>query len=183
MGIVGIIIYFINIYQARLEKIAHEDALTGLDNRRKFNLDIESMFGQFYRGHINSLSLMILDIDDFKKVNDTLGHLVGDKVLIRFAEIIKENLRDSDFKARWGGEEFSILLVNTSEDESMKIAQKIREAISKDEVINTLVKKKLTSSFGVGTLEHNESIDALISKVDSALYKAKETGKDTIIKA
>jgi diguanylate cyclase (GGDEF)-like protein len=181
--IVLIIRYFINIYQNRLEKIAHEDALTGLDNRRKFNLDIESMFNQYYRGHINSLALIILDIDDFKKVNDSYGHLTGDKVLVRFAEILKENFRESDYIARWGGEEFAILLVNTSDDDLLNVTNKLKTTINKDEVLTALVKGKVTSSFGIGTLEHNESIDALISKADTALYEAKMSGKDKIVKA
>ncbi|WP_373070069.1 diguanylate cyclase [Sulfurimonas sp.] len=181
--IVYIIIHFINIYQARLEKIAHEDALTGLDNRRKFNHDIESMFEEFYRRHIKSLTLVILDIDDFKKINDTYGHLVGDKVLVRFAEILKENIQVSNYIARWGGEEFSILLVDISEEDILELFQKIRIAISKDEVLYDLIQGNITSSFGVGALGQNESIDALISKVDSALYAAKKSGKDKIVKA
>lgn len=181
--IVFIIIHFINLYQAKLEKIAHEDALTGLDNRRKFNEDIKSMFELYSRKHINSLTLIILDIDDFKKVNDTLGHLVGDKVLIRFGEILKDSLRKSDFIARWGGEEFSLLLPETPDEEVLKIAQKIRISIKDDEVINKLVGGSITSSFGLGRLNHNESIDAFVSKVDSALYKAKGLGKDTIVEA
>ncbi|QFR49444.1 GGDEF domain-containing protein [Sulfurimonas lithotrophica] len=178
-----IIIHFINIYQNRLEKIAHEDALTGLDNRRKFNDDIEAMFENFYRGNIESLTLVILDIDNFKQVNDSFGHLTGDKVLIRFAEILKESLRKSDFVARWGGEEFSILLINSSEDEAQHIAEKIRFKIKEDTVLNKLLNKSVTASFGIGKLKNNESIDAFISKVDSALYEAKSTGKDKIIYA
>lgn len=178
-----IIIYFINIYQRKLEQIAHEDALTGLDNRRKFNNDIESMFENYYRKNISSLTLIILDIDDFKFVNDTFGHLTGDKVLIRFAEILKSSLRKSDFIARWGGEEFSLLLVNTSYEESRKLAQKIRIQIKEDQVLNELLNNSITASFGIGNLEHNESIDAFVSKVDSALYKAKGLGKDTIVEA
>ncbi|MCW9027193.1 MAG: sensor domain-containing diguanylate cyclase, partial [Thiovulaceae bacterium] len=178
--IILIIIHFINIYQNRLEKIAHEDALTRLDNRRKFNDNIEAMFENFYRGNIASLTLMILDIDDFKHVNDSFGHLTGDKVLIRFAEILKESLRKSDFVARWGGEEFSILLINSSEDEAQQIAEKIRFKIKEDEVLNKLVNKSVTASFGMGKLNNNESIDAFISKVDSALYEAKTSGKDKI---
>ncbi len=181
--IVFIIIHFINIYQERLEKIAHEDALTGLDNRRKFNEDIKSMFELYSRSHISSLTLIILDIDDFKKINDTLGHLVGDKVLVRFAEILKRSVRTSDFIARWGGEEFSLLLTNTSDEEVMAIAEKIRTAIKEDDVLNKLVGSSVTSSFGIGSLSHNESIDALISKADSALYEAKQSGKDKIVKA
>jgi diguanylate cyclase (GGDEF)-like protein len=179
--IVFIIINFINIYQKRLEKIANEDVLTGLDNRRKFNSDIESMFEQFYRKNISNLTLVILDIDNFKYVNDKYGHLVGDKVLIRFAEILKNSLRSSDFVARWGGEEFSILLINTQTEECLKLAQKIRLAIKEDKILYEYLNESITSSFGMGRLENNESIDALISKVDSALYEAKATGKDKVI--
>jgi diguanylate cyclase (GGDEF)-like protein len=147
--VILIIRYFISIYQVKLEKIANEDVLTGLANRRKFNSDIESMFEQYYRGHIKSLTLVILDIDDFKKLNDTYGHLVGDKVLVRLAEILKENLRTSDLMSRWGGEELSILLINTSEGESLKIAQKVCKAVNTDAVLCELSKSKVTASFGV----------------------------------
>ena len=178
-----IIIYFINIYQNKLEKIAHEDALTGIDNRRKFNEDIEDMFEKYYRKNIDSLSLMILDIDDFKMVNDNFGHLAGDKVLIRFSEILKENIVPNTCLARWGGEEFAIMFINISENEAYDIAHKIRIAIKNDNVLNDLVDKNITASIGIGRLQKDESIDAFISKVDSALYKAKELGKDDIIQA
>jgi len=181
--IIYIIRYFINIYQDRLEKIAHEDALTSLNNRRKFNHDIESRFEQFYRGHIKSLTLIILDIDDFKNINDNYGHLVGDKVLVRFAKILKDNIRSSDFLARWGGEEFSIMLVNASREDSLNMAKNISKKICEDTTLKELSRDKVTASFGVGNLKQNESIDALISKVDSALYEAKKLGKDTIVEA
>jgi diguanylate cyclase (GGDEF)-like protein len=125
--------------------------------------------------------LIILDIDDFKQINDTYGHLVGDKVLVRFSEILKENLRESDFVARWGGEEFSIMLINTSDEDSYQIAEKLRKMISEDTTLKNLAKREVTSSFGLGSLEHNESIDALISKVDDALYEAKAAGKNKVI--
>ncbi len=183
MVVVFIIRYFINIYQKKLECMAYEDSLTKLDNRRKFNKDTESMFGQYHRGHIESIRLIILDIDDFKQINDTYGHLVGDKVLVRFSEILQENLRNSDFIARWGGEEFAVMIINTLEDDSFELADKLRKSISQDQVLKDLAKREVTASFGIGTLEHNESIDALISKVDDALYKAKESGKNNVVKA
>lgn len=181
--VVLIISYFINIYQKRLESMAYEDPLTKLDNRRKFNKDTENMFGQYHRGHIESVRLIILDIDDFKQINDINGHLVGDKVLERLSEILKENLRSTDFVARWGGEEFAVMIINTPEDESFEIAEKLRRLISEDEVLKKLTNDKVSASFGIGSLHHNESIDALISKVDNALYEAKKLGKNTVVAA
>jgi len=147
-----IIVHFINIYQKRLEKMAHEDTLTGLDNRRKFNEDIEAVFEKFYRKNITSLNLVIMDIDDFKGVNDTYGHLVGDKVLVRFSQVLQKISDKNNYIARWGGEEFAIMLINASDEEAKEMVQTIRCMIIEDKDLKQLAGKSITASFGVGQL-------------------------------
>lgn len=177
-----IIIYTINIYQKQLVQMASEDSLTGLANRRKFNEDFEKLY-KLYKKGVNRLTLLLIDIDDFKGVNDTFGHLVGDEALVRVAEILRADLRASDMIARWGGEEFSLLLVDVSQENAAKIAQSICLAIREDKVLNELLQKQLTVSIGLGELSSLESQDGLVYKVDNALYEAKKAGKDQVIVA
>ena len=179
--VVLIIIYTINIYQRQLEQQAEEDSLTGLANRRKFNEEFEYMFNLHRRGDIKKLSMILLDIDDFKKVNDTFGHLVGDKVLIRFSLILKENLRKTDIVDRWGGEEFAVLFIDTKKDETIQIAEKLRVVIKEDKVLQEILERPLTISLGLGELASEDSQDGLIGKVDDALYEAKGLGKDKLV--
>ncbi|WP_024954171.1 sensor domain-containing diguanylate cyclase [Sulfurospirillum arcachonense] len=179
--VVLIIIYTINIYQKQLELLADEDSLTGLANRRKFNENFEKMFDLYYRRNLKSLALILIDIDDFKSVNDTFGHLTGDKTLVRFSELLKSEVRKTDILARWGGEEFAILLIDTTKEEAIQIAEKIRVAVKEDVDLHRLLEKQMTISLGLGELTSNDSQDGLILKVDEALYKAKNAGKDQLI--
>ncbi|ATB70859.1 putative diguanylate cyclase [Sulfurospirillum diekertiae] len=177
-----IIIYTINIYQKQLVKMASEDSLTGLANRRKFNEHFEKFY-KLYKKGINSLTLVLIDIDNFKEVNDSFGHLVGDEALVRVAEILRVELRSSDMIARWGGEEFALLFVDVSPEKSVEIAQKICQAIREDKALSSLLQRPLTVSIGVGHLSSLESQDGLVYKVDNALYEAKKAGKDQVIVA
>ena len=175
-----IIIYTINIYQKQLVQMASEDALTGLSNRRKFNEYFERVC-KAYQKSVKNITLILIDIDDFKWVNDTFGHLIGDKALIRVAHIIKDQLRATDMVSRWGGEEFSILLVDVSKEDAIKMAENIRQTIKDDSDLFELLSKPLTISLGLGELTSFDSQDGLVSKVDKALYKAKDAGKNQLI--
>ena len=177
-----IIIYTINIYQKQLVQLASEDALTGLANRRKFNEHFEKC-SKIYRKGVNRLTLLLIDIDDFKEVNDTLGHLVGDEVLVRVAAILKMELRATDLVARWGGEEFALLLIDVPSKNALEIAQNICHAIKEDALLQDILQKQLTVSIGLGELTSLESQDGLVHKVDLALYEAKKAGKDQVIVA
>jgi len=177
-----IIIYTINIYQKQLVQLASEDALTGLANRRKFNEHFEKC-SKIYRKGVNRLTLLLIDIDDFKEVNDTLGHLVGDDVLVRVAAILKMELRATDLVARWGGEEFALLLIDVPSKNALEIAQNICHAIKEDALLQDILQKQLTVSIGLGELTSLESQDGLVHKVDLALYEAKKAGKDQVIVA
>lgn len=152
------------------------DALTQIANRMHFNLLFEHALHIAVREHSN-LSLIFFDIDHFKRVNDTHGHLVGDDVLRHICYLVKKSLRKSDLIARWGGEEFIILLPNTSVDFASKVAENLREMIYNEtfDVVG-----HLTCSFGVTQLVGNEIGDKLLQRVDELLYCAKENGRNRI---
>jgi len=175
-----IIIYTINLYQKQLVQMANEDSLTGLANRRRFNDSFEKLMKMYHNG-VNHIVLILIDIDDFKEVNDAFGHLVGDQTLVRIAEILKEQLRQTDLIARWGGEEFAILLSGVSKEKAVEIAQKLLGAVKDDTVLQALLQRQLTISVGLGELSSVESQDGLVQKVDKALYAAKNNGKDQLI--
>lgn len=174
-----IIAYTIGIYQKQLVDLAGEDSLTKLSNRRKF----DEMFGELYKKGSAKLTLMLIDIDDFKKVNDDFGHLVGDQTLIRVADILRRKLGPEDVITRWGGEEFAVLIEGETLKSVAETAQKIREAVEEDMMLGEILGRPLTVSIGVGELTTLESQDGLIHKVDEALYKAKRTGKNQVIVA
>ena len=177
-----IILYTINIYQRQLEELASEDGLTKLANRRTFNDYFEKIF-RLYKRNIHHISLILMDVDDFKNINDSMGHLTGDKVLVRIAQILQENFRNSDMIARWGGEEFAILLVDTQEADALLLAEKLRQAMASDEVLQELCHYPITASVGVGELQNIDSQDGLISRVDKAMYRAKAEGKNKVVRA
>lgn len=161
-----------------LEYQANHDPLTGVFNRNKFN----NIYGkELRRGHRykNSLSIIIFDIDNFKKVNDTYGHDIGDEVIKGLATTAKKGIREHDILVRWGGEEFLIMLPETDYEGALVVAQKIKDEIS----INKFSSKELsiTSSFGIAYLSDEDNEDSLIKRADEALYEAKRTGKDKIV--
>jgi diguanylate cyclase (GGDEF)-like protein len=118
-----------------------------------------------------------LDIDYFKSFNDTYGHLIGDEVLILLAQHINTIVRDTDTFARWGGEEFVILLPNTSLENSINLLNKIRESISQ---IEHKIAGSITASFGVTSYQDGDDIESLFKRCDDALYDAKESGRNKV---
>ena len=130
---------------------------------------------------ILNLSLIILDIDYFKIVNDSYGHTAGDKVLKLISKNLKENIRDIDTLARWGGEEFIILLPETNSEGAWHISEKIRMVISSLNIItNDHIKISVSASFGTSSMKKNDSTSTLISRADEALYKSKENGRNMV---
>lgn len=152
------------------------DALTQIANRMQFNLMYEHAL-HIEQREKTPLSLIFFDIDHFKSVNDTHGHLVGDNVLRHIANLVKNSLRKSDIIARWGGEEFIILLPNTSISSALHLAENLREKIENEpfEVVG-----HLTCSFGVTQLQSQESGSKLLQRIDELLYKAKENGRNRV---
>lgn len=175
-----VILKTISVYSKKLEYIASYDALTNLPNRRSFNIDFKKIFLLKSRQD-SELSLLFFDIDNFKTINDTLGHQVGDEVLKRFAEIIKLSVRQTDLVARWGGEEFIIAFIDSSLEDSKLIAQKIRASIEQDKALQKLVGHSVTASFGLIRVAKEDTIDSAMNRVDSAMYQAKKEGKNRVV--
>jgi len=153
------------------------DSLTHLYNRLHFDLLFEHAF-RIARRDKSPLSVIFFDIDHFKQVNDIFGHLVGDDVLRQIAYLAKNMIRQSDVIARWGGEEFIILLPNTPVNFAAKIAENLRDRIEHE---TFAVVRNITCSFGVSDLHESEVEDALLQRVDELLYKAKENGRNQIV--
>jgi diguanylate cyclase (GGDEF)-like protein len=174
-----VILITIRKYNKRLTYMAQHDTLTSLYNRRFFEDRIEHFY-QLSKRSKDPLSLLFFDIDDFKLINDQLGHHVGDKVLKRIADISKLHIRQTDMIARWGGEEFIVGLINTNISDAEMIAQKLRVLIEEDIALQQLVDKSITASFGVTECKEDEAIEHVMVRVDNAMYEAKRDGKNKV---
>lgn len=167
----------INRFQNRLEKLATTDKLTGLYNRQAFDILIDQML-QKQKRTPEPLSVVLFDIDDFKRVNDTYGHLAGDRVLAEVARVAKARLRGADIFCRWGGEEFLAVLPECTLADASRLADEIRTAIgaSESEYEGRMI--RVTVSAGTAEFRAGETIDQLLGRADEALYGAKATGKN-----
>ncbi len=154
------------------------DALTGLINRRELYMILKREIS-FSRRHGLPLSLAIGDIDNFKMINDTYGHDIGDKVLKAVAKSFKKFLRLEDYTSRFGGEEFVLVLPNTDIDNSIKIVDRLRENLANLKI--KPMENRITMSFGITQLLDNDSLDSLLQRADLALYEAKKRGKNRAI--
>lgn len=165
-----------NSIMQSLQQRACTDALTGAANRQKLECDIEQMRKRVQRYRV-SFSMVIFDIDHFKKVNDTFGHTAGDSVLVELTRIVQEQIRDVDFLYRYGGEEFVILLSDTDLSGATATAEKIRQSIEayRFRYVNTL-----TASFGVAQYTPDESVESFINRADENLYHVKENGRNSV---
>lgn len=166
----------ISMHNVRLEKEATHDSLTGVYNRKKFDDTLAYELDKCAR-YDEVFSLIMFDIDFFKKVNDTYGHLFGDMVLKKIAQEVKERLRHSDVFARWGGEEFVIFLPLANSDQAFEVAnflrQKIQELVFDEDV-------KVTCSFGVAEFNKHLEKEQLLHLADEALYLAKNKGRNCV---
>jgi len=164
----------------KMEDLSNIDGLTGLYNRRCFNNMIERKASEASRMKV-PLSMIMLDIDHFKRVNDTYGHKAGDDVIRFISKTIKSSVRKVDFAARYGGEEFVVLLNNTTIDSAEKIAEKIRNLVRDSSVNADGVLLSVTASFGVSSYpEPSMSAGDLVKDADKALYYSKEHGRDQV---
>lgn len=163
----------------RLELMVRTDILTGLANRMEMlnQLEIEQKRSE---RHGKVFSLMLGDIDHFKQVNDTYGHLAGDRVLRQVASSLRGQLRSEDVCARWGGEEFMILLPETGIEQALVVGNKLADNIRELHVPWDGQTLQVTMSFGVGQFVSDSSIDGFIQQVDDALYQAKHLGRDRV---
>ncbi len=159
-----------------LGELATTDALTGLNNRRSFDHSLQLELAIVERRN-TPLSLLMLDVDHFKRINDNFGHEAGDKVLVAIAQMLNGCARVVDVVARVGGEEFAVILPNTDADGAMDVAERMRTAVAQ---ANWLA-HPATISIGVATLQMKESASRLYSRADAALYAAKAAGRNRVV--
>ncbi len=152
------------------------DALTNIYNRSKFN-DMIDEHSNLYKRYNTPLSFAIFDIDFFKKVNDNYGHIIGDKTLITFAKTIDDATRDTDIFARWGGEEFVLLMPETSIEDAKVAVEHLRELIEKTSFKEV---ENITCSIGLSQFKDDDTIDDILMRSDEALYEAKKSGRNKV---
>jgi two-component system cell cycle response regulator len=164
----------------KLQKLATTDGLTKLYNSRSFYSQLELEVDRYNR-YKHPLSLLLLDIDNFKEFNDNFGHLEGDKVLVRFSQIIKSCLRINDSAYRYGGEEFTVILPETNGDEAKTVAQRIRASLESEKFRPIPDKNaKITISIGVTQYFPKEELSAFIRRADKAMYLSKKNGRNRV---
>lgn len=167
-------------YQKKLEEMAITDKLTGLNNRQMFDPILDQMF-QLATRDGSELSVLILDIDDFKKVNDQYGHPFGDQVLVEVAKLLKESTRDSDVLCRWGGEEFLLLMPDASSVEALKFTQHLQSRFANLNLVIEKTNIKVEFSIGIASKCATDEPSHFIYRADQALLQAKQNGKNQIV--
>ncbi len=162
--------------EEKLRVLSTTDELTGAYNRRAFNEYLGANIGRAKR-YKALLSICLLDIDNFKNINDSYGHDVGDLALKALVRIVKESIRQEDIVARWGGEEFTILLPETGKDAALQLAERLRKNIA----VNDFPKVgRITVSIGLAELQVDDTSDTLVKRADLALYQAKDSGRNIV---
>lgn len=169
----------INFMYSQTRYLSLTDALTGLYNRRHFNAELEREFMRSKR-YGGNLCIAIIDIDFFKKINDTYGHLCGDYVLKEVAYLILGNFRKTDMVFRYGGEEFVVIMTETSLENSLIPLERLRKTIENNNFIFKGEKIKVTISIGAET-NHTESTEEFLNNADKALYQAKQSGRNQTV--
>ena len=165
-------------YLDSCEEAAFTDHLTGLANRRRFERQLEREVGRVLRFD-RPFTLLMIDIDNFKNLNDSFGHDAGDDAIRRISRVLREGTRGIDLAARFGGEEFAVLLVETSQSAGMEVAERLRIAI-KD--LETPSGARITASFGVAECPtHAQTASGILKAADVALYEAKRNGRDRVV--
>ena len=162
----------------KLAFVAGHDSLTDLLNRGRIEWVLRHLIEDTNKTH-HTFSAIMIDIDSFKHINDTYGHSVGDDVLIRLADIMKNGVLPTDYAGRWGGDEFVILLPDTDIDQSEKVADRMRRNFAEADILPD--GKAVTASFGVTTSYEGETLESFYRRMDSALYTAKGAGKNQVI--
>ncbi len=166
----------------QMEKIKQEvriDPLTRVDNRRAFDTRIKREFASFKR-YGSKVSMIMIDIDHFKMVNDTYGHRTGDGVLRVVAGIIRKEIRDIDSLARYGGEEFAVILPNTVLSSALEVAERLRAKVEESRFSYKGKQFSVTISLGVGEIQEDDTLESFLRRVDAALYAAKHAGRNQV---
>ena len=167
------------VYEQKLIQMAKVDSLTGVYNRRYLDTRLMEEIERSRR-HGNPLSVFILDVDHFKRINDTYGHICGDYTLRNMSELLQKLVRTSDVLGRYGGEEFCCILPETSFDQAMILAERCREQVASTPLSCTDQELRITVSIGVAAQHRSDSLEQLIKRADDALYEAKRTGRNRV---
>ncbi len=162
--------------------LATQDELTGLSNRRHMTTLMTSERGRQHRNR-NPISMVLMDIDHFKRVNDMFGHQAGDQVLQIFADVVTHGLRAGDSLARWGGEEFLLMLPNTSADDALACVERMRVQLAARSFEHIAPKLVVTFSAGIGVCALEDRVEAIIERADRAMYRAKTAGRNRTVVA
>lgn len=165
-----------------INEVAHQDFLTGALNRRGMDAALAQEFERADK-HGTPLTLAMMDIDHFKKINDTLGHSTGDVALTHLVKIVKSIIRSTDVLARYGGEEFIIILPGTKEDDAIEIIKGVQRDLTKNFFLHNNERVLITFSAGVAERFSNETVNEVLPRADAALYQAKQTGRNRVIGA
>ncbi|GIU38689.1 diguanylate cyclase [Shewanella colwelliana] len=162
----------------RLEHLSQTDGLTQLHNRRHWQICMQREFDRHAR-YGEPTTLVMFDIDHFKRINDTYGHIAGDKVIQHVSHILKQSLRETDCAGRYGGEEFSVVLANTDAKSALNFADRLREKIAASEMLYESAKISVTVSIGICDIEEElENSGKWLANADHALYEAKQAGRN-----
>lgn len=160
----------------KLEQLSHSDQLTGIANRHSLHQRLTEEMAQAHNG----FSLILIDVDHFKQVNDAFGHDVGDRVIQEIANLLVSMVRQNDLVGRWGGEEFLIVCSQTSRDGAKRLAEQVRLQVQQHPFS---VQSRITVSIGISEYAPDEAIDSCIKRADDALYQAKHQGRNQIVEA
>ena len=179
LGVLAAAHRLLRIYQRDLEHSAAHDVLTGALNRQAFDALLERAFARDARRADRS-SLMFVDIDHFKRVNDTHGHAAGDAAIRHAVEVVASTLRSDDVLCRWGGEEFCALLPGTDAGDARALAERVRAALAASPLVHAGTSIELRVSIGVAERARDEGVEAVLGRADAALYRAKHEGRDRV---
>ncbi|CAN5199541.1 hypothetical protein BH11PSE11_BH11PSE11_26030 [soil metagenome] len=165
--------------RAEFEKMAFVDGLTGLHNRRWLDQAFGRQVDRSLRDQ-KPLTVLMVDIDHFKRYNDSYGHLVGDKAIRCVAQALNDNLRPGDLLARFGGEEFSLMLVGATQEQGLTVAERLRSAVAATVIPDEPDVPKVTVSLGCTQLVAGDTLEKMLQRADVALYRAKSAGRDCV---
>ncbi|WP_299176432.1 sensor domain-containing diguanylate cyclase [uncultured Neptuniibacter sp.] len=166
--------------RVRAEKLAHTDMMTGLDNRRSLFSKCEKLL-EFHNRSTDHICALVIDIDYFKKINDSLGHYAGDQAIKQLGQLLKSTIRHTDIAARYGGEEFALILPETTLEQAELFAEKLRKATQSLDIETDNETINITASFGVAEFNpHMSSVGDLLNAADIALYQAKSAGRNCV---
>lgn len=160
-----------------MSNLAMTDSLTQVDNRRRLEKNIQEEVNRADR-HNLPLAVVMFDIDNFKRINDRYGHASGDLVLVKIAQLIRDNLRSSDHFGRWGGDEFLCVATNTDEITAVHLAERLRNILEKTQILEFM---PVTCSFGVTRYARGDSLDGLVRRADLGLFRAKSNGCNQVV--